>query len=356
VISALNPRERVLTTLEHEEPDRVPLTDHIYMPKSLEGILGEPGVRVDTPEKYIKVHKILGLDIICAFPAASPMTQLGEREYVDVWGIRWRVVDGMPWYVEGTLKDAEDIERLAIPDPHEEFWYKAAERIIKLVGGELAIAGIVEGPFTRTWMPLGFTRFSKMLYTEPSTIRKLIDKVTYFFIELGKNFIERGVDIIWIPDDLGYVNGPMLSPALLRRFFFPRLKEMVHTFKRRGVKVLLHSDGQLMPIMEDIVNTGLDGIHPIERAAGMSLKVMKERYGDQLTLIGNVGAKTVLQNGPLESIKEQVLECISIAAPGGGYILASDHSIHEGIPPAHVKYMFKVAKQYGRYPLRIPTA
>lgn len=112
----MNSRERVLTTIEHEEPDLVPLTDHIYMQRSLEGILREKGVRTNTPEKYIKVHQILGLDLICAFPG-----RLAERNEqvcevpsgvitandvsVDEWGIKQKDVDGMSWYLEGGNKD-----------------------------------------------------------------------------------------------------------------------------------------------------------------------------------------------------------------------------------------------------------
>jgi uroporphyrinogen decarboxylase len=84
----------------------------------------------------------------------------------------------------------------------------------------------------------------------------------------------------------------------------------------------------------------------------MDLKVLKEKYGDELTFIGNINAKTVLQEGPTEMIEKQVQECLEIAAPGGGYILASDHSIHQGIPSTNAKLMFKTAKHHGKYPLR----
>jgi len=97
---------------------------------------------------------------------------------------------------------------------------------------------------------------------------------------------------------------------------------------------------------------GFDGVHPIERKAGMNLDVMKKEYGDKLTLIGNVDATELLPHGTSLQIKKQVLECLRIAAPGGGYILASDHSIHEGVRSANAMFMFKAAKKYGRHPLR----
>jgi len=346
----LNSRDRVLATLDHEEPDFVPLTDHIYMPRSLEGVLGKSGVRVDTPREYVEVHRILGLDLIAAFPAAFPMTQAEDDTYLDSWGTRWRVVDGMPWYVEGTLKTSEDLENFVTPNPDDSRLYTPIKEIVKLVGGELAIGGVVEGPFTRSWIPMGIQTFIKMLYTNRNVIERFIEKVTDFLIEMGKNQIDIGVDAIWIPDDMGYVHGLMMSPKLFREFIIPHLKRMIDAFKRRGVKVLMHNDGQIMAIMDDLIDAGIDAIHPLERAAGMSLEVMKKKYGDEITLIGNVDSKTVLQRGSFHQIKEQVLECLRTASPGGGYILASDHSVHEGIPSDNIKYMFKIARRYGKYP------
>lgn len=356
----MNSRDRVLVALMHEEPDIVPLTDHIYMPKSLEGILGEPGVRIDTPEKYIKVHRILGLDLIAAFPAplgggeSSGALMAGGRkdELVDRWGIQWKVVDGMPWYLDGTLKTSEDIDELQPPDPHDEELYKPAEEILRLTGGDLAVGAVVEGPFTRSWFPMGFQSYVKMLYTDPQSIQKLVDKVTDYFIEQGKIFIDLGVDVVWMPDDLAMVDGPFLSPQSFRKHIFPQMKKMVTTFQRRGAKILLHTDGQIMPLIDDIIEMGFDGIHPVERKAGMNLEDLKEKYGDELAFIGNVNSKTILQNGPANLIKRQVLECLEAAAPGGGYILASDHSIHEGIPSTNAKYMFKTAKRLGKYPIK----
>ena len=349
----MNSRDRVLATLEHEEPDSVPLTDHIYMPRSLEGILGRPGVRVDTPREYVEVHKILGLDLIAAFPASFPMTQVEKGIYMDDWKIKWKVVEDMPWYLDGTLRTSEELEDFVTPDPDEATWYKPAEEIIRLVGGDLAVGAVVEGPFTRSWFPMGFPTFVKMLYTNQNVISKFIEKVTDFFVETGEKFIDLGIDLVWIPDDMGYVHGLMLNPELFRKFIIPHLKKMVDTFKCRGAKVLMHNDGQLMAIMDDLVDAGIDAIHPIERAAGMSLKTMKDKYGDKITLIGNVDSKTVLQHGSLDEIREQVLECLRVAAPGGGYILASDHSIHEGIPSANAKSMFEIARKHGNYPIDI---
>jgi len=350
-------KERVYVTLEHEEPDLVPLTDHIYMQRSLEGILGEKGVRTDTPQKYVKVHHVLGLDLICAFPGklADPSSQnreIEEGESVDEWGLKHRTIDGMGWYLEGPIRTVEDAEEYEVPNPFLPWRVETVSEIVKLTKDDLAIAAIIGGPFSTGMFLFGFTNYMRTLHTAPSSIQRITEKVAWFQTELGKIVIDMGVDIIWMPDDLGMKDGPFLSPQAFRKHIFPSMKEMVNTFKNKGVKVLLHCDGQVMALMDDIVEMGFDGFHPIERKAGMNLELMKARYGDKLTLIGNVDATYLLPHGTNEEIKQQVLECLGIAAHGGGYILASDHSIHEGVKSSNAKAMFEIARKYRRYPIR----
>ena len=349
--------------MEHEEPDLVPLTDHIYMQRSLEGILGEKGVRTNTPEKYVNVHRVLGLDLICAFPGrlaessehclgTSQVKKFKDAVTVDEWGIKQRPIEGMDWYVEGPIKTVEDAEEYEVPDPFPSWRVETVEAIVNLVKDDLAIAAIIGGPFTQGLLLFGFTNFMRTLHVAPSSVRRITEKVEGFQTELGKIAIDMGVDIVWIPDDLGMTDGPFLSPQAFRKYIFPSMKREVEAFKKRGVKVLLHSDGQIMALMDDIVEMGFDGIHPIERKAGMSLELMKAKYGDRLTLIGNVDATDLLPHGTAQQIRRQVLECLQAGAPGGGYILASDHSIHEGVKSANTKIMFEMARKYRKYPVR----
>lgn len=351
----MNSRERVIKTLQHQEPDFVPLTDHIYMKESLEKILGELGVSTQTPAKYVKVHRLLGLDVICGFSSDAfhpPPEYVDGQVYVDDWNVKWKVKDRMNWHLEGQLKDYKDIEEFKAPSPENPQLYQTVREIIKLVGNDLAIAGFVDGPFTKTWLSTGFENWVKMSYLKKNVLSILLDEITKYSTEVGKRLIEEGVDIIWIPDDYGDVKGPMLNPKIYRSLIFPRVKRMIEVFKKRGAYVFLHSDGNLMPIFDDLVTIGFDAIHPIERKSGMRIENIKENYGSKITLIGNVDSM-LLQTGPHERIEEQVLECLEKAAYGGGYILASDHSIHQGVPAKNVKFMFKTARRYGRYPIKL---
>lgn len=239
-----------------------------------------------------------------------------------------------------------------MPDPFCPRRVETVREIVRIVKKDLAIAGIVSGPFTRCLLLFGFTNYMRTLFVSPRSIQRVTEKVTWFETELGKIMIDLGVDIIWIADDLGMKDGPFLSPLAFRKNVFPHMKKMVEAFKKRGAKVLLHCDGHIMPLIDDIIQIGFDGVHPIERKSGMVLEVMKTKYGDELTIIGNVDATELLPHGTTIQIKKQVLECLTIAAPGGGYILASDHSIHEGVKSENVELMFGTAAKYRRYPVK----
>ena len=141
-----------------------------------------------------------------------------------------------------------------------------------------------------------------------------------------------------------------MAPKMLRERVMPYLKRLCEGLKKKGARILLHCDGNLNPIMDDLMELGIDGLHPLERKAEMNIREVKSRYGDRICLIGNVDASVLLPLGSYEEIAGQIKECMETAAPGGGYIFASDHSIHPGIPENKAKFLFETAKKHRKYP------
>ncbi|NIU83886.1 MAG: hypothetical protein GWN31_08895, partial [Candidatus Thorarchaeota archaeon] len=197
----------------------------------------------------------------------------------------------------------------------------------------------------------GFTTYSIVMYERPSAIRKMTEMVTHFHTEVGKRLIDAGVDVIKISEDLGSDETLFISPKHFRIFGLPYLKRMVNTFKKGGVSVSLHCDGNVNAVLDDIIKTGIDVLHPIQRKAQMDIAEIKEKYGDKICLMGNVDATNTLPLGSTEEIINETRQCISIAAPGGGHILASDHSL-TGISVERAKIMFDVGRKYGKYPIK----
>ncbi|MGQ9513976.1 MAG: uroporphyrinogen decarboxylase family protein [Thermoproteota archaeon] len=261
----------------------------------------------------------------------------------------------MPWYLEGPIKSLEDLESYEIPDPDAEGRLDYVERVLKLVDGEMAVAASypIGGPLTAASFLTGFDNFLIYLLKEPRFASKLLEKVTKYCCEIGKRCIDSGIEIIFLNEDLGHVGGPFISSHSFRSSLKPHIEKLVQSMRKKGAVVLLHSDGNIKLLLEDLLEVGIQGLHPIERKASMDLGEIKRRWGDSIALIGNVDASLILPWGNRDEIAYQTLECIRNAAQGGGYILASDHSIHPGIPGQNARLMFEIARRYGKYPLRI---
>jgi len=350
----MQPKERVIASLCHEEPDKVPLFDFLYNEISLRKILCEKSKDTNS-EMYMKAQLSLDFDLVCLFfdkAEGYRPNWLSKDTFIDEWGIKNKMIDGMAWYIDGTIKTKQDLEDFHFPDPYAEGRLRSIRSILKKYGERIACAPAISGPFTHGWSMTGFDVFVKAMYVNPSFIHHLLRLVNQYFIELGKIAIDEGAEFLWIADDFGDDHGPMVTPKHFREFILPYFKEQVQAFKKKGAWVLLHCDGNVMPIMEEIVGAGIDAFHPIERKANMSLSEMKRRYGDQITLIGNVEASHLVPYGAYEEIDKQIRECFEIAAPGGGYIFATDHSIHPGISAERARFVFKCAKKYQSYPRR----
>ena len=114
------------------------------------------------------------------------------------------------------------------------------------------------------------------------------------------------------------------------------------------VPVLLHSCGQITEYLADLAQTRIAAVHPLQRTAGMDLRRVKEEYGDRFCIIGNIDSSRTLPYGTIAEVEAEVRQAIDIAAPGGGFVLASDHSLHDGIPVENITAMFRAGAEYGR--------
>jgi uroporphyrinogen decarboxylase len=144
-----------------------------------------------------------------------------------------------------------------------------------------------------------------------------------------------------------------MSPGHLREFFVPPFAAMVKGMKSLGLPVIMHNDGKLHDVIGDLAATGIDGYHPVERAAGMDLGEIKKQFGKTLCPVGNINNKTTMVTGTPEEVEKEAADCIRTAGPGGGYILATDHSLHDDIPVENIKAYIGAAEKYGRYPIQL---
>lgn len=351
--------ERVKTTLNLREPDMVPIFDFIYSRPLYKEVLGR------IPDYYngediMKCGAGIGYDIgVIPFGGMGGfnMGVEGRNLYKDEWGTTWeRRQDTWPMDapVDYPLKEKEDLKNYVWPDPMQKERLKEVESGLRIAREkQMAVIGSVRGPFSSTWMLIGIDNLMIKFYDDPDFIDAVLDGCTDFFIEGGRRMAEAGVTALLFADDYGSNTAPLISPEHFRRHILPRTARMVREFRKLGIPVIMHSDGCLKPLLQDLVDTGINAYHPVERAAGMELGAIKRAHGAKITLIGNVNNKTTLVEGSPADVDAEVKECISQAAPGGGYILASDHSLHDDIPNRNVFALYEAGRRYGTYPIRI---
>jgi uroporphyrinogen decarboxylase len=124
---------------------------------------------------------------------------------------------------------------------------------------------------------------------------------------------------------------------------------MIDRIKAHNLPLFFHCCGRIYDYLDDLVELGIDAIHPLQRTAGMDIELIKNKYGNRLCIIGNIDSSRTLPFGTLEEIEAETLETLRIASPGYGYILGSDHSLHDGIPVKNILHMFEVALEHGEY-------
>ncbi len=357
-MNTMTPRQRFLTALAVGQPDRVPVFDFLFSRDIFAHVLGRE-VERHNAEDLVECATRLGLDGVCVSfggPSGSRATVIAEGIYTDEWGVTYQrdVIASWPGDapIGHPIKSRADWRNYLIPDPRRAGRLTQAQTAVCMtMDGRQAVLGSVNGPFTAAWLLTGLERFCLLMYDDPDLVDDILRAVTDYAIAGGRLLVQAGVDALAIADDHGGVAGPFISVPQFRRFVLPHFARMVHSFRALGVPVLMHNDGDIRILLDDLVDTGINAYHPIERAAHMDLADVKRRYGHRICLVGNVNNKDTLVMGTVEDVERETKECLRIAGPGGGYILASDHSLHQDIPMANILRMIDTAHRYGRYPL-----
>ncbi len=183
------------------------------------------------------------------------------------------------------------------------------------------------------WMPSGgdMVDFAVMLFERPEESHEKARAKRDASIELARRQVDEGVDFICINSDYGFNEGPFISPKMFAEFATPYLTEIVDAMHELGVPAILHSDGDLRLILDQLVSTGLDGYQSIDPQGHMDIAEVKREYGDDLALMGNVRT-ALLQDVDEEPIREAVRYCMKHGMPGGGYIFSSSNCIFTGLP------------------------
>lgn len=380
-------RERVLATLAHEEPDRVPI---VIGGTNATGIKARPyrklaaSLGVEPGERYIHdwpelgtalpaepVLERLGADtraVLDRYPAAT-MARARARgpheDFIDDWGTGAKEVAPGSWYpgihplaAATSLREIEDHPWPDMDDPSRVAHVRAEARALA-EDGRYAILGCpwLLFPFERAQALQGLDTFLMNLAAEPEFAEALLWRIEGLCKTLMGHFLEEAgdsLDMIKIGDDLGMQENLLMSPATYRSILKPVHADLISFIKARtGAKLFFHTDGDVWELVPDLIEIGVDILNPIQSGAGRmsDLPRLKREFGRDLVFCGAIDTQRVLPYGSPAEVRAEVRRVIDIMAPGGGYLLAAVHTVMDEVPPENILAMVDAAREFGTYPL-----
>jgi uroporphyrinogen decarboxylase len=342
----LTSAERMLRVLQRKEPDRVPHFEWLVDRRVREALC--PGCK-----NYNEFAVALGHDAVLADPNFTK-EQIGP----DLWRSEWGYVtqdtpEEHGIEVESPIKTMEDFERYTPPDPLAPGRYRSIEETVRDYGDEKAVVVHLNDVFSLPRYLLGMEELLISIIAAPELVRALVEMSVDINLAMAKEVAARGVKIVYTGDDYAGNRGPLMSPQHFRELFYPGLLRVMGGFKALGLYVIKHTDGNLWPIIDMILDSGIDCLDPIDPQAGMDLAVVKEKFGDRVALKGNVDCAQLMTFGTPEETAAATLEALQKGAPGGGFILSSSNSIHSAVKPENYKALLDTWEKYREYPLSL---
>ena len=381
----MNAPDRVLKTINHEEPDRVPAFESAFTnntilkhygfeprpiprqripDKVLKQLIENPKFIVSFYKQYYEFCRKAGLDLVTSIVSLFPRTFLDEEKSVDEYGRVMRseiyekdgtVISG---YVGGHFKSFEDFESWEPLDPHWEArlnHFKVGREIQEELNNEIFSIPAVGSLMECSWESFGLETFSRIL-ARPKQAKKVFDSRGEFTLEVVKILAENDAQLILLWDDYGFKNGLFMSPRNYRKYVFPWIKKICNAAHKQDCKILLHSDGDLIEIFEDIIDCGVDVLNPVESTTAnpdYDIFKLNKKYGDKISFAGNL-SPIMLAMGEISEIEAYAKRLIREVAPGGGYIFSSGHSINPAVTLDRFEAMQNVKRKYGTYPINVP--
>ena len=342
------PRERLFAALEKKTPDRLPAMELAIDWKVIKS-LGFSG--------YFDAIENLDLDAVTANQLCY---QIGHRRftakpghtYKDQWGVTKRITQEiLPIPIEHPVKDKRDLVQYKPPDPSRDLVLKALKKVTKRYKGKRAVLFLGGAVFVVSWNLCGMENLLSSYLLNPGFAKDLAQIAVEYNKELHRLAIEAGAEVVVLGDDYAHKLGPLMSPEQFREFILPGLSEIVRNIKTLGAYCIKHTDGNIWSIIDPIIETGIDGIGPLEPMAGMDLSEVKKRYGHKVCVVGNVDVD-LLCRGSVEDIHKSTKELIDHVSPGGGHILSSGNSITSSVKAENFLAMIDTVKKHGSYPAK----
>ena len=350
-------KERLIAAIRGEKTDRVANFEILIEDEHVEkllgrkagntlGVGGDPakgskaaeGVRPTLAEDYIELCQIIGQDAIAMEAFWTPIKTRQEDGGVRLLNDR-------------SFKGTGDLERVIWPDENDieerlqyvrEYVQAAKETDIGVI---LCGACIFQ---TLYEFVIGLQDCMVMMLQEEDLFNELMEKSADYFSVLVKRAVEEGIDILFLADDFAYNKGLFVRPEVFERLWHPHFDRIVAPGREAGIPIIFHSDGKIDEAVEMLIDMGIQCITPMD-PSGIDYRDYKKRYGNKVTLHGNIDIEWPLATGTCEDVEKDVKEHMDVLKPGGRWIAGSSHSIVNYIPHDNFLTMINAFHKYGTY-------
>ena len=345
---------RILASLNHEEGDRVPIWDYLDNRGIVDRIC--PGW-TDYHAAMVKVYHTLGIDMCRGYGSSYAESDNGTVTHCDEV-TEHRISGRSNWMVRYPIKTLDDLKTFT-HEPADENWASndwvesLRQQKARFEPHTMYIPGAGCG-FHSTYGLMGQEFFSYAIYDDPTNIERILEIETESAYRLARAAAKAELcPIYFIGDDVAYKGALLYSPDFLRRTFVKSLAKCIEPVKAAGIKVIFHSDGYVMEILDDMIDVGIDGLNPIEPLAGMDIGYLKKHYGKDLVLVGGVDCSQLLPRGSVEDVVRGTKEVLRLAGQGGGLFIGSSSEIVPSTPVENILAFYETCRTAGRYPLRV---
>ncbi len=383
----MNSRERVIYSINHKEPDRVPIDfgatmettihkdGYTKLKKKLGLCTDQPDVEMLKTAGFARVdqeiQRYIGADVRGVFPYPANRDSIKywqDEDYTyfnDEFGILWRKANegGLYFDIYGhplSNKSLEEIQAHPFPNPADDRRFAHIPEYLNTVDARefpLVFDNCLgNGIFQMSNHLMGYENFMIAMAMGEDRATWLLDKILDLKMQFWSSVFDRfgdRIDIVKELDDMGTQSNLWISPEMYQELIKPRLIKLVHFIKSRKpeVKMMMHSCGSIFAIIPDLIDAGVEILNPVQYSAqGMDPVEIKKQFGKDIVVWGGgIDTQRILPRGTVQEVIDETKRMLDIFMPGGGFVFAPVHAIQYDVPTENILAMWETVKEFGRY-------
>ncbi len=359
-------KARFIAALRCQEGDRVPNWEFAVMERNTEAILGR-----ETLDKVRQRYRVgdtiwpprsederTDRSVLAAYSCYLPAQEY--RQFLEKTGqdavvctLSWKpksrkvsVKGAIARSQEGIIADRSELDKLPSPPSIDEMMAPLDYYLDAFKDTKIGVGVLVRSVFSNTYETLGMQNFMYKTIDDPTLIEILFDKFLEYSLSIVDACLEREIDFFGLDDDICDNNGFLVNPHFIRNQWLPRTKQILDPVVAADIPIIFHCCGNIEPVIPLALELGVSAMHPIQTNCN-DIYAYKREYGADLCLVGNLDLAGALSFGTPGEVRRETIERIEALGPGGGYIVASSHSITDDVPPENYRAMIETVWEYG---------